>query len=119
MACSSARPPSDARQGEVIAEILVSEGVTNIAVTYTNNDYGKGLAASFEGAFQALGGSVAANGFPMKTARGTIQRKSPIWPRPEQSISPFSAYADQGGKGKSFRPPSIPVPSRTSSSPTA
>ena len=35
--------PSDARQGEVVADILKERGVGSIAITYTNNDYGKGL----------------------------------------------------------------------------
>ena len=35
--------PSDARQGEVMAEVLMEEGIKEVAVTYTNNDYGKGL----------------------------------------------------------------------------
>jgi branched-chain amino acid transport system substrate-binding protein len=36
--------PSDARQGVVMAEVLLEPGITSVAVTYTNNDYGKGLA---------------------------------------------------------------------------
>ncbi|MEM8536901.1 MAG: ABC transporter substrate-binding protein, partial [Pseudomonadota bacterium] len=32
--------PSDARQGVVMTEILLEEGITEVAVTYTNNDYG-------------------------------------------------------------------------------
>lgn len=50
--------PSDARQGEVLAEMLVEHGIMDIAVTHTNNDYGKGLADSFAGAFSQRGGSV-------------------------------------------------------------
>lgn len=50
--------PSDARQGEVLAAILADRGVTEIAVTYTNNDYGKGLSDSFQAAFEAKGGAV-------------------------------------------------------------
>ena len=33
--------PSDARQGQVLADVLESRGISNVAVTYTNNDYGK------------------------------------------------------------------------------
>ncbi|MFN3525438.1 MAG: ABC transporter substrate-binding protein, partial [Paracoccus sp. (in: a-proteobacteria)] len=33
--------PSDARQGQVMAEILNDRGIGSVAVTYTNNDYGK------------------------------------------------------------------------------
>ena len=51
--------PSDARQGEVLAEIVNEKGITDVAVTYTNNDYGKGFADAFAAAFEALGGTVA------------------------------------------------------------
>jgi branched-chain amino acid transport system substrate-binding protein len=50
--------PSDAREGEVMAEILQERGVESIALTYTNNDYGKGLADAIESSFKALGGEV-------------------------------------------------------------
>ncbi|MEO0915625.1 MAG: ABC transporter substrate-binding protein [Pseudomonadota bacterium] len=50
--------PSDARQGEVLAELTIARGITDVAVTYTNNDYGKGLADAFTRAFEALGGNV-------------------------------------------------------------
>ena len=36
--------PSDAREGEVMGDILIEKGVKSIALTYSNNDYGKGLA---------------------------------------------------------------------------
>ena len=50
--------PSDARQGEVLAQVAKARGIESIAITYTNNDYGKGLAESFSGAFEAIGGRV-------------------------------------------------------------
>jgi branched-chain amino acid transport system substrate-binding protein len=50
--------PSDAREGQVMAEILVERGVKSIALTYTNNDYGKGLADAIESSFKAVGGEV-------------------------------------------------------------
>ncbi|MGR3289593.1 MAG: ABC transporter substrate-binding protein [Paracoccaceae bacterium] len=53
--------PSDARQGVVMTEVLMELGVTEVAVTYTNNDYGKGLADAFESAFTAAGGTVTIN----------------------------------------------------------
>ena len=53
--------PSDARQGEVMADVLLDQGVKSVAVTYTNNDYGKGLASSFEEAYKAKGGTVTIN----------------------------------------------------------
>lgn len=53
--------PSDARQGQVMSEILMEEGIQEVAVTYTNNDYGKGLADSFESAYTGMGGTITIN----------------------------------------------------------
>ncbi|MBO9436958.1 ABC transporter substrate-binding protein [Ruegeria sp. R13_0] len=50
--------PSDARQGEVLAEILIERGVTSIAATYTNNDYGAGLLDAFQTAYLNRGGEI-------------------------------------------------------------
>ncbi|MCH2077213.1 MAG: ABC transporter substrate-binding protein [Rhodobacteraceae bacterium] len=50
--------PSDAREGQVMAEILKERGIDSIALTYTNNDYGKGLADAIQANFEAMGGEV-------------------------------------------------------------
>ncbi len=50
--------PSDARQGEIVASVLKDRGAGSIALSYTNNDYGKGLADSIQQAFEAAGGTV-------------------------------------------------------------
>lgn len=50
--------PSDARQGEVMADIAMEHGIKSVAITYTNNDYGKGLAESFKKSFEEKGGKV-------------------------------------------------------------
>ena len=50
--------PSDARQGVVMTEVLMDRGIKNAALTYTNNDYGKGLADAFQAAFEAAGGTI-------------------------------------------------------------
>ena len=50
--------PSDSRQGVVMAEIIKDRGHSQVAVTYTNNDYGKGLADSFKAAFESMDGEV-------------------------------------------------------------
>jgi branched-chain amino acid transport system substrate-binding protein len=54
-------PPSDSYQGEILARLLVNKGIQDVAVTYVNNDYGKGLADAFEAAFDSAGGMVMAN----------------------------------------------------------
>jgi branched-chain amino acid transport system substrate-binding protein len=50
--------PSDARQGQLLAEIVHGRGITSVAVTHTNNDYGAGLSNAFVSNFTALGGTV-------------------------------------------------------------
>ncbi len=50
--------PSDARQGAVLAEIVMSRDIDTVAVTYTNNDYGAGFANAFVESFEAAGGTV-------------------------------------------------------------
>jgi branched-chain amino acid transport system substrate-binding protein len=53
--------PSDALQGVKLAELLLAKGVKDIAITYVNNDYGKGFAEALSTAYTAGGGTVAAN----------------------------------------------------------
>jgi branched-chain amino acid transport system substrate-binding protein len=53
--------PSDALQGVKLAELLLAKGVKDIAITYVNNDYGKGFADALSAAYTAGGGTVAAN----------------------------------------------------------
>ena len=50
--------PSDARPSDIMAQILRENGVDSVAVTYTNNDYGKGMADAFKAAYEAAGGTV-------------------------------------------------------------
>lgn len=53
--------PSDAYQAEVLARLIKSKGIEEIAIAYVNNDYGKGFADGLAAAFEADGGTVAAN----------------------------------------------------------
>ncbi|WP_290788965.1 ABC transporter substrate-binding protein [Halomonas sp.] len=53
--------PSDAFQGEMLAKLVLDKGIDYVAVTYVNNDYGRGLADAFGEAFEAGGGTVAEN----------------------------------------------------------
>lgn len=53
--------PSDAFQGVKLADLLMAKGVMDVALTYVNNDYGKGLADVFAARFAELGGTVSAN----------------------------------------------------------
>ena len=52
--------PSDARGGEVLADITADRGITSVAITYVNTDYGVGLADVYEAADEARGIEVTA-----------------------------------------------------------
>lgn len=53
--------PSDAFQGVKLADLLISKDITDVALTYVNNDYGKGLADVFVETFEAAGGTISVN----------------------------------------------------------
>ncbi|MDA8846541.1 ABC transporter substrate-binding protein [Candidatus Pelagibacter sp.] len=47
--------PSDARGGQILADITKDKRIKSVAITYTNNDYGKGLADVYAAALKAHG----------------------------------------------------------------
>jgi branched-chain amino acid transport system substrate-binding protein len=90
--------PSDARQGEVLAEILTSQDIMNVAVTYTNNDYGKGLSDSFIAAYEAAGGSVTVSS-PHDDGKGDYSAEVGALASAGGDVLVVLGYADQGGVG--------------------
>ncbi len=90
--------PSDARQGQVLADVLTDRGIANVAVTYTNNDYGKGLAESFAGAFKAAGGTVAISVAHEDGKADYAAEVGALAASGAQHLAVFG-YLDQGGKG--------------------
>jgi branched-chain amino acid transport system substrate-binding protein len=52
--------PSDNYQGDVLAKMVLAEGIKKVAVTYVNNDYGVGIGQTFIAAYKAAGGEVVA-----------------------------------------------------------
>lgn len=53
--------PSDAFQGVKLADLLIQKGIKSVALTYVNNDYGKGLADVFKAQYAKDGGKVSAD----------------------------------------------------------
>jgi branched-chain amino acid transport system substrate-binding protein len=90
--------PSDAREGEVMADILVEKGVKSIALTYTNNDYGKGLAESIAAAFTAKGGTVTIN-TAHEDGKADYSAEVAALASAGGDILVVAGYLDQGGKG--------------------
>ncbi|MEC7765248.1 MAG: ABC transporter substrate-binding protein [Pseudomonadota bacterium] len=90
--------PSDARQGEVLAQVLTDKGVTSVAVTYTNNDYGKGFADAFSAAFEGMGGSITTT-VPHEDGKGDYSAEVASLASAGGDVLVVLGYADSGGKG--------------------
>jgi branched-chain amino acid transport system substrate-binding protein len=90
--------PSDARQGEVVADILREMDILEAALTYTNNDYGKGLADSIAANFEERGGTVTIN-TPHEDGKGDYSAEVAALAAAGGDILIVAGYLDQGGKG--------------------
>lgn len=90
--------PSDARQGVVMTEILMEEGIKEVALTYTNNDYGKGLADSFQAAFEAAGGTVTISA-AHEDGKADYSAEVGALAAAGGERLVVAGYADQGGAG--------------------
>jgi len=90
--------PSDARQGQVLAEVLMEKGIKSVAVTYTNNDYGKGLADAFSSAFVAAGGSVTATA-AHEDGKADYSAEVGALASAGGDALVVAGYVDQGGPG--------------------
>ena len=93
--------PSDARQGQVLAQVVMDRGINEVAVTYTNNDYGKGLSDSFVNAFKAMGGSVTTE-VPHEDGKGDYSAEVSTLSASGASEVAVLGYVDQGVE-ESFR----------------
>ena len=90
--------PTDARQGVVIANIMRENGISEAAITYTNNDYGKGLSDAIESAFTELGGTVTLNS-AHEDGKGDYSAEVGALSAAGGEILVVVGYSDQGGKG--------------------
>lgn len=90
--------PSDARQGEVLANIVMSRGINEVAITYTNNDYGKGLSETFGTAFKALGGDITVTASHEDGKADYSAEVGVLSASGAEELVVFG-YVDQGGKG--------------------
>lgn len=90
--------PSDARQGVIIAQTLKDRGYESIAITFTNNDYGKGLADSIGGAFEEIGGTVTINA-AHEDGKADYSAEIGALSSAGGDALVVAGYIDQGGKG--------------------
>ncbi|WP_116082221.1 ABC transporter substrate-binding protein [Tropicimonas sp. IMCC34011] len=90
--------PSDARQGQIMSDILMENDISTVALTYTNNDYGKGLADSFQAAYEAAGGTVSTSA-PHEDGKGDYSAEIGTLAAAGGDALVVAGYVDQGGAG--------------------
>jgi branched-chain amino acid transport system substrate-binding protein len=90
--------PSDARQGVVMSEIIMERGIDTVAVTYTNNDYGQGLADAFTAAFTEMGGTVTLSA-AHEDGRADYSAEVGALAAAGGAALVVAGYVDQGGSG--------------------
>jgi len=90
--------PSDARQGVVMTEIIMDRGFNEVALTYTNNDYGKGLADAFQTAFEEAGGTVTISSSHEDNKADYSAEVGALASAGGQALV-VAGYLDSGGKG--------------------
>ncbi len=90
--------PSDARQGAVMSDILMEQGITSVAVTFTNNDYGKGLADAFQESFEAAGGTITITA-AHEDGRADYSAEIGALAAAGGQRLVVAGYVDQGGSG--------------------
>ena len=90
--------PSDARQGVIMTDILTDRGFDNVALTYTNNDYGKGLADAFQAAFEERGGTVTISA-AHEDGKADYSAEVGALSAAGGDVLVVAGYVDQGGSG--------------------
>ena len=90
--------PSDARQGQIIADILKRREIKTAALTYTNNDYGKGLADAIQAAFEKNGGTITAVA-AHEDGKADYSAEVGTLAAAGGELLIVAGYLDQGGKG--------------------
>ena len=90
--------PSDARGGQILADITKDRRIKSVAISYTNNDYGKGLADVYEAAVKAHGikvTTVAAH----EDGKADYSSEVATLASAGGDAVAVIGYLDQGGKG--------------------
>tara|TARA_B100000579_G_scaffold365763_1_gene325284 strand:+ start:294 stop:1475 length:1182 start_codon:yes stop_codon:yes gene_type:complete len=90
--------PSDARGGQILADITKDRKIKNLAISYTNNDYGKGLADIYEAAVKAHGIRVTISA-AHEDGKGDYSAEVATLASAGGDAVAVIGYLDQGGKG--------------------
>ncbi len=90
--------PSDARGGQILADITKDRKVKSVAITYTNNDYGKGLADVYKAAVEAHGIKVTTVNAHEDGKADYSSEVATLASAGGDAVAVIG-YLDQGGKG--------------------
>ncbi len=90
--------PSDAREGEIAADIMTERGITEAALTYSNSDYGKGLAEAIQKGFEAKGGKITISA-AHEDGKADYAAEVAALAAAGGQILIVAGYVDQGGSG--------------------
>ena len=90
--------PSDARGGQILADITKDRGMNSVAITYTNNDYGKGLADVYKAAVEAHGITVTTV-TAHEDGKADYSSEAATLAAAGGDALTVIGYLDQGGKG--------------------
>ena len=90
--------PSDARGGQILADITKDRKIKSVAITYTNNDYGKGLADVYAAAVKAHGIKVTTSAAHEDGKADYSSEVATLASAGGDAVAVIG-YLDQGGKG--------------------
>jgi branched-chain amino acid transport system substrate-binding protein len=90
--------PSDAREGEIAAQIMMEHGIKSAALTYSNSDYGKGLAEAIQSSFEAAGGKITISA-AHEDGKADYSAEVASLASAGGDILIVAGYLDQGGAG--------------------
>ena len=90
--------PSDARGGQILADITKDRKIKSVAITYTNNDYGKGLANVYAAAVKAHGIKVTTSAAHEDGKADYSAEVATLASAGGDAVAVIG-YLDQGGKG--------------------
>ena len=89
---------SDAREGEIMADVLVERGVKSVAISYSNSDFGKGQSEAIAKSFEAKGGKVTINA-SHDDGKADYSAEVAALAAAGGDALVVAGYVDQGGRG--------------------
>ena len=88
--------PSDSRMGLVLSKMVTTRALQSIAITYVDNDYGRGLKDSIVKNFTALGGEVTTT-VPHQSGRSDYGKVIKRLSKSGGEALVVAGYCDDGG----------------------